>query len=84
MRFFGVILIIIAVCVIFYNTVIIPKENKQIANQKPFETFFSAGSNLKRRYTFTPPFTGFEIFIFAIGIGGIAMCIFAPTPKSED
>jgi hypothetical protein len=69
----GWILIVISAVVIFYNVVIVKNYNEQQVNDHPIATLFSGGSNLKQGYTFGPPYSGFEIFILAIGIGGIVL-----------
>ena len=82
MKKIGFILIAIAVIVILYNTIIIPGQNENIAAESPFITIFSGGANLKAHYTFCPPYTGFEIFIFVMMITGGIM-LFLPSKKSD-
>jgi hypothetical protein len=69
----GWLMIAIAAVVIFYNAVIVRNQNERIASEHPWQTLFSGGENLKKGYTFAPPYSGFEIFIFAIGIGGVVL-----------
>jgi len=69
----GWILIAIAAVVIFYNAVIVPSHNEQELNNHPWKTLFSFGENLKKGYTFRPPYSGFETFILAVGISGIVL-----------
>ena len=75
MKILGFLLIIISGIIIFVNTVIIATYNEKIANEQPLTTIFSGGKNLKKRYTFTPPYTGFEVFVFIMGITGIILVV---------
>ena len=75
MKKVGWILTALAAVVIFYNAVIVQKFNEQEAKEHPFVTIFSGGANLKRGYTFTPPYSGFEIFIFGVGLVGVVLIV---------
>jgi hypothetical protein len=77
----GWILILISAAVIFYNVVIVKGYNNQQINDHPIATLFSGGSNLKYEYTFTPPYSLFEIFILAMGIGGVVMVVIASNQR---
>ncbi len=77
----GWILILISAAVIFYNVVIVKSQNETQVKEHPFVTLFSGGSNLKQGYTFEAPYTGFEVFIIAMGIGGIVMVVIAVTER---
>jgi hypothetical protein len=79
----GWILILISAAVIFYNVVIVKNYDEHQLNDHPFATFFSGGENLKHGYTFTPPYTGFEIFILAMGIGGIVLVVIESNRSSK-
>ena len=78
----GWILILIAASVVFYNVVIVKVFNERQENEHPIVTLLSGGSNLKPGYTFEPPYSGFEIFILAIGIGGIVLVVIGSKEKS--
>ena len=82
MKILGFFLVMIAAVIIFYNTVIIPQENEHKRRTQPIKTILSLGTNLKDRYTFKPPYTGFEIFVVITGIVGCVM-LFWPTNKNE-
>lgn len=82
MKTLGIIMIIVAVAVILYN-VAISKENERTAAESPWTTVLSGGANLKPCYTFTPPYTGFEIFIFAIGGLGVIFLFLPNKDKGE-
>ena len=86
MKVFGWLLIIISGGVIFLHTVIYAASNEQTMKEHPFQTIFSGGENLIKRYTFTPPLQPFEIFIYALGIIGIVLLIigYMRQDKSED
>ncbi|MCA9125129.1 MAG: hypothetical protein H6822_18605 [Planctomycetaceae bacterium] len=78
-RVTGWVLAILSGLIILYN-VTQTRYNRQQIEDHPWITFFSGGENLERAYTFTPPFTGFEIAVIAILIIG-AIMIFLPTPQ---
>ena len=73
MKSAGWILALLAATVVFYNIVVVKHFNEQQENEHPFAMFFSGGSILKRGYTFEPPYTGFEIFIIAMGVVGVVL-----------
>lgn len=76
MRIIGWLMAIVAGLIILYN-VITHKENERQINEHPWITIFSGGENIKPAYTFTPPFTGFEITVIAAGVVGVALIIFS-------
>jgi len=78
MKIIGWIMAIVAGLIILYN-VTTSKENERQMNEHPFVTLFSGGSNLKQAYTFTPPYTGFEITVIAVGVIGAGIIMFAPS-----
>jgi hypothetical protein len=80
MKIIGWILVIVAGLTILYN-VATNKENEQQMNKHPWITLFSGGANLKQAYTFTPPYTGFEITVIAAGIIGAGIIIFSPSKE---
>ena len=84
MKILGWLLIIISGGVIFLHTVIYAEINEQTKKDHPFETIFSGGSNLIERYTFAPPLSPFEVFIYALGIIGIILLIIGYTRQQED
>ncbi len=75
MKFLGWLMVIISAGVIFLHTVIYAASNEQTMKEHPFQTAFSGGNNLIKRYTFTTPLEPFEIFIYALGIIGIILII---------
>ena len=77
----GWIMVIISVLIILYN-VVQHQENVRQVNEHPWITLFSGGANLKQAYAFTPPYTGFEITVIAVGVIG-AIMIFTAKPKKE-
>jgi hypothetical protein len=78
MKGFGWIMAIVAGLIILYN-VATTKENERQVKEHPWSTLFSGGSNLKRAYSFTPPYTGFEITVIAAGAIGVGIILFAPS-----
>lgn len=75
MKTIGWILVILAGIVIFYNVSVVPRYNEYQVQEHPFKTIFSGGSNLKKGYTFRPPFTGFEVVVVASALAGLVMII---------
>lgn len=71
---------IIAGLIILYN-VSTTKENERQINEHPWITLISGGSNLKPAYSFTPPYTGFEITIIAVGAIGLSIIFFVPSKE---
>jgi hypothetical protein len=82
MKAAGWILIVIAATVILWNVVIVKNYNQQQISDHPIATLFSGGSNLKQGYTFEPPYSDFEVFIMAMGIGGIVLVAIVSSRKS--
>lgn len=74
LRVVGWILVVIAGAIILYN-VANSRYNEQQMEDHPWITIFSGGANLKEAYTFTPPYTGFEIVTIAGGILGIVLIV---------
>ena len=75
MKAAGWTLIAIAGAVIFYNVVVLKEYNRRQVQDSPLLTIFSGGANLAPRYSFTPPYDAFEIFIFGVGITGIVLLV---------
>lgn len=83
MRILGVYFILVSVLTIFFNLVFV-SANKQMWREHPFATIFSLGANLhKDCYTFSPPYTGFEIFIFVLLILGVFLAVFGGKKKKH-
>ena len=82
MKILGGIMIAVAVFVIWYN-VTIHKQNERKIIKYPLETVLTEGKNLKPCYTFTPPYTGFEIFIFGVGGLGIIFLFLGGSGKED-
>ena len=80
MKILGGIMIAVAAAVIVYN-LYLSRENEKTMEESLITTLLTGGANLKPAYTFTPPYTGFEIFIFAVGGLGVIF-LFLPE-KSE-
>ena len=73
---------IAAALTILYN-VTTADENRRQANAHPIITVLSGGSNLKPAYNFTPPLSGFEKTIIAMGAIGVALILFGPEKNNE-
>ena len=80
-KFFGWLLVACSGLTILYN-VVQTHENERQVEEHPFFTFFSGGENLKRAYTFLPPYTGFEVTIIAVLIIG-AIIVYTTKSKAE-
>ena len=76
-------LIAISAVVIFYNAVMVRRYNERKMENHPIETVLTFGSNLKNRYTFLPPYTGFEVLIIGLGIAGIALVVAGRNQESK-
>lgn len=75
MRILGVFFILVSGLTILFNLLAVA-ENERIMRDSPFITIFSLGTNLNKGcYTFAPPYTLFEIFIFALLICGIFLVV---------
>ena len=72
----GWIMVIVAGLIIGFNVVFAPAYNRRQIEDHPLVTLFSDGENLQRAYTFMPPLTGFEIFIYLVLIAGVLMIFF--------
>ncbi len=71
MKQFGCLCIILSAAIILYHVVFLPLRNKLQFRDHPFRTILTAGSNLKERYTFKPPFTRFEWLTVGLGVVGV-------------
>lgn len=78
MKSIGWIMAILAGVIILRN-VDATAENERKANEQPWTTIFSGGSNLKKAYSFTPPYSGFEMIVIGMGLVGVSIIIFAPS-----
>ena len=78
----GWFLVVVSAVIIFWNVVIIKRQNEREANAHPWVTLFSLGVNLKPSYTFTPPLTMFEGIVYGMGIIGVCL-IFLGEDKKE-
>jgi hypothetical protein len=74
MKTVGWILTIVTGLIIFYN-VLQSHENVKQVEEHPWTTLFSDGANLKPSFTFTPPFTPFELTVIAGGVIGVVLII---------
>jgi hypothetical protein len=83
MRKAGFFLIGLAAVIILWNAVIVKAFNRQESEEHPFVTLLSGGANLKRGYSFTPPFTGFEIMVLVCGIGGVVFVCVSSEKRKE-
>ena len=82
MRCIGWILLIVASLTILYN-VRTDRDNERVLEEHPVLTLLSGGGNLKQAYSFTPPFTGFEITVMAAGVVGLVFVLFTPAKPAE-
>lgn len=82
MRILGVYFILVSVLTIFFNLAAV-SANEQMWREHPFATIFSLGAKLhKNCYTFSPPYTGFEVFIFVLLIAGILLVVLGGKKKN--
>jgi hypothetical protein len=70
MKTVGWIVTIVAGLIILYNVLQYHENIKQV-EAHPWITVFSGGDNLKRSYSFTPPYTAFELTVSAGGVIGV-------------
>lgn len=52
------------------------KQNERTIQEHPYVTLFSGGENLQPAYSFTAPYTGFELLVMAIGIAGVGLILY--------
>lgn len=82
-RVIGFAVTAIAGLTVLYNVVQTAYNQKQI-EENALGTFLSGGANLKHSYSFTPPFTGFEVVVLAALVMGVVMVIFGGGTKKTD
>lgn len=83
MKSFGWFLILISASIIFYNLELV-KNNEREMKEHPYKTIFLGGSNLKQAYTFTSPYTDFEIGVIVTGVVGLFLAFSGDSKKRED
>jgi hypothetical protein len=80
-RLMGFLVTAIAGLTILYNASQSAYNQRQI-NEALVTTILSGGANLSHAYTFTPPFTGFEITVMAALSLGVVMLAFGGGSKA--
>ena len=83
MKSAGRFLVVLSAVIIFWNVVIIERQNERELSAHPWVTLFSSGANLKSCYTFTPPLTMFECMVYGMGIIGVCLIIIGGDKKEE-
>jgi hypothetical protein len=73
----------IAGLTVLYN-VVQTAYNQQQIEENALGTFLSGGANLKHSYSFTPPFTGFEVVVLVALALGVLMVIFGGGSKKPN
>jgi len=68
----GWIMVMVAVAIIIYN-VNESKENEKKFVNDPFGTLLSGGKNLSDAYSFTQPYSEFEVIVMAVGLIGLVL-----------
>jgi hypothetical protein len=79
MKTAGWLLIIIAVATIWIN-VSTHDANRRLINEHPIKSGIF-GENVKPAYTFTAPYSGFELLIIGMGITGVVLVIIGQKAK---
>lgn len=82
-RMIGFVITAITGLTVLYN-VVQTAYNRQQIEDNTFVTIFSGGANLKQAYSFTPPFTGFEIVVLALLCIGVLAIIFGGRTKKPE
>lgn len=80
-RLIGLAVTAIAGLTVIYN-VVQTAYNQQQIEENALGTFLSGGANLKHSYSFTPPFTGFEVVVLGVLGIGVLMMIFGRGTKT--
>lgn len=83
MKSAGWFLAVLSAVIIFWNVVIIERQNEREFSAHPWVTLFSGGANLKTGYTFKPPLTMFECIVYGIGIIGVCLIIIGGDKKEK-
>ncbi len=79
-RLIGFVVTAVSGLTVLYNVVQTAYNQKQI-EENALGTLLSGGANLKHSYSFTPPFTGFEIVVLAVFAVGVLMIVFGGGSK---
>jgi len=66
----GWIMIIVVATIIIYNVNESKENDRKFAND-PFGTLLSGGKNLSDAYSFTQPYSEFEVVVMAAGLIGL-------------
>lgn len=74
-RFIGVLVTVTAGLTVLYN-VVQTAYNQQQIQENALGTFLSGGANLKHSYSFTPPYTGFEVVVLGVLALGVLLALF--------
>jgi len=72
----GWIMFCIAAAIIAYNVNESKEDEKKFAKD-PWVTLLSDGANLSDAYSFTPPYSGFEVLVISAGLIGIVLIVTA-------
>ena len=78
----GWIMVCVAAAIIIYN-VKESKANEENFAEHPWTTLLSGGENLSDVYSFTPPYTEFEVIVMAAGIIGLVLILIPKNNKAN-
>lgn len=81
MRAIGSVLTLLAVAIIAFNVFFAPAYNEQQMNENPWTTVLSGGENLQKAYTFRPPLSSFELFVYGMALVGGLIVLFGKKAK---
>lgn len=70
----GILMVLSSISIICYNLWAIEYNKNQLDNHLLY-TVVNLGENLKSAYTFTPPYTNFELTVIGVGIVGLILCV---------
>ncbi len=82
-RVIGIVVTAVAGLTVLYNVVQTAYNQKQI-EENALGTVLSGGANLKHSYSFTPPYTGFEVVVLVALAIGVLMVVFCGGTKKPD
>jgi len=76
----GWIMVVVAAAIIIYNVNESKDNDKKFVND-PFGTLLSGGKNLSDAYSFTQPYSEFEVVVMAAGLIGLVLVFTAKGKK---
>jgi len=79
-KIFGWIMIIVVAIIIIYNVNESKKDEKKFAKD-PWGRLKSGGENLSGAYSFTQPYSEFEVIVMAAGLIGLVLVFTAKGKK---